>query len=121
MAMDLRYPETPFTATTREYATGTGTGYCAAVASGATTFAIAGNLPLGPSREVRVRASAACWLRFATAATGQAAAAASSNAAATSMPIDANQAEVIRVPAAATHISVIRDSADGTITFTPVV
>jgi hypothetical protein len=102
--------------TSREY----GAGYRMAVGSAANTKAIAGNLTLGGTREVRVRASTACWLRFATAGTGQDAAVPASDAAAASMPIDANQAEVIRIPQAATHISVIRDTADGAITFTPV-
>lgn len=107
-----------FGATTREYAPSNG--YRLAVGASASTIAISGNITLATSREVRVRASTACWIRFATAGTGQDAAVPTSGSATTSMPIDANQAEVLRIPAACTHLSVIRDSADGAITFTPV-
>jgi hypothetical protein len=102
--------------TTREYAAG----YRAAVVTAATTFALSGNLTLGASREVRIRASVACWIRFATAGTGQDAAVPGTNAAAPSIPFDANASEVVRVPAGCTHISVIRDTTDGAVTFIPV-
>lgn len=111
--------QTGVASTTREYAPASG--YRAAVAATATTIALSGNVTLSASREVRVHATTACWLRFATAGTGQDAAVPASGSATTGgMPIEANQPEVIRIPASCTHLSVIRDSADGTITFTPV-
>lgn len=101
----------------RQYGTG---GYHMAVAATANTKAIAGNLTLGETWEVRVHATTFCWLRFAKAATGYDAAVPSGDAETASIPIDANRPELLRVPKWATHVSVIRDSADGAITLTPV-
>ncbi len=107
----------PTAMTTRQY----GPGYRAALATGAvTTFALTGNLTLGATREVRIRASSALWLRFGTSGSGQDASIPAANGPALSMPFDANQAEVVVVPAGTTHISVIAESAAGGVTFSPV-
>lgn len=67
---------------------------------------------LGASRVVRALADQACLVKFGdvtvTAAIEDA-----------SFPIAANQAEMITVPAGATHYSIIRLTADGTIHLTP--
>lgn len=108
-----------FGAATREYLP-TG-GYRVATSATAAYLALSGNVTLGASREVRFRATTACWIRFATAGSGQDAAVDTAGAATTSMPLEANQPEVIRIPSGCTHISYVRESADGAITLTPVV
>ncbi len=94
-------------ATTRQYAAGTRV--AVATASSAATA-----LPtLGETREVRVLANTRCWVRFGTGGVA-------ASVAATSIPFPADCPEVIEVPADATHFAVIRDTADGFVTLTPV-
>jgi hypothetical protein len=64
---------------------------------------------MGESREVRVRPNTNCWINFGTGSV-------SASVAGTSIPFSANAAEYVRVPDAATHFAVIRDSADGFVT-----
>jgi hypothetical protein len=93
--------------TTRQYAAGTR--LAVATASSAATA-----LPvLGATREVRVLANTRCWLRFGTGGVA-------ASVAATSIPFPADAPEVVIVPADATHFAVIRDTADGFVTLTPV-
>lgn len=105
-------------ASTREYAPSNG--YHIPVGASPSILPLAGNLALAASREVRLRASTSCWVRFATAGTGQDASRPFAPSATSSMPLDANQPEVLRIPANCTHISAIRDTVDGTLTLTPV-
>lgn len=97
-----------YTATTRQYADGVGTRAAVGAASAATALPV-----LGETREVRITATVACWIRFGTS--GVAASVAGS-----SIPFPASAPEVVIVPVGATHFAVIRDSADGFVTLTPV-
>jgi hypothetical protein len=93
----------------REYADGKGVRLAVATASSAATA-----LPvLGETREVRIAANTDCWLRFGGGSVA-------ASVAGTSIPLYAGGVEVTVVPAWATHFAVIRDSADGFITLTPV-
>lgn len=79
------------------------------------TSSTATSLPtLGVSREVRLDSSAVCWVIFGTSTVGVAA------AGATCMRFGINTAEVIQIPAGATHFRVIRETADGNLLLTPV-
>jgi hypothetical protein len=71
--------------------------------------------PLGTTRELRLRATAQCYIVFGIGA-GIAA-----TSGATSLLIETALPDVIRVPATATHFAVIRDTADGILRLTPVV
>lgn len=97
--------------TTREYDIVNG----ARVAFTSTSTAATALPTLGASREVRLCASARCWIKWGTSGVSAAAAEAAS------FPVEANSPEVIRIPSSATHYRVIRDSADGNLTLTPAV
>lgn len=96
--------------TTREYSLANGL----RTAFTSTSTAAAGLPALGTSREVRLAASARCWVVWGSS--GVAAAAPES----TSFVVEANTPEVIRIPSGATHFRVVRDSADGFLLMTPV-
>jgi hypothetical protein len=97
--------------TTREF--NLANGQRTAIAAATTTPALA--LPtLGASRELRLRATSACFINFGVG-TGVAA-----TIGATSYSIDANLPDVIVVPTTATHYSIIRETADGFLNLTPV-
>ncbi len=92
--------------TTRQYAVGT------RAAVGSTTARTA--LPtLGDTHEVRILANTRCWIRFGSDSV-------EASVAGTSIPFPADTPEVVIVPDSATHFAVIRDSADGFVTLTPV-
>lgn len=87
----------------------------AVYAAFAATSSAAVALPaLGDSREVRLNPSARCWIRFGTSGVTAAAAGAAS------FPVEPGVAEVIPVPADATHFRVIRDTVDGNLHMLPV-
>jgi hypothetical protein len=93
----------------RDYAAGKGVRVAVATDSSAAT-----PLPtLGETREVRIAANTDCWLRFGDATVV-------ASVAETSIPLFAGGGEVMVIPAWATHFAVIRNSADGFITLTPV-
>ncbi|MES2904014.1 MAG: hypothetical protein V4696_07500 [Pseudomonadota bacterium] len=95
--------------TTRQYNSTNGV----RLASGAASSAATALPTMGETREVRVHASEALWIRF-----GDSGVAATLGA--TSIPFNAGSVEVVEVPGSATHFAVIRDSADGFVTLTPV-
>ncbi len=70
---------------------------------------------LGASREVRIAASARCWIRWGTAGS-----VADPSPSGTCLVIEANAPEVVQIPAGVNAWKVIRDTADGNILMTPV-
>lgn len=95
--------------TTREYAFAAGVRVASVLAtSGATVLPT-----LGTTREVRVSTSAAAYINFGTGAVA-------ATIGATSLRLEANDREILVVPAGMTHFAVIRDAADGFVHLTPV-
>lgn len=78
-------------------------------AVGAASSAAVALPTLGATREVRIVATARCYLRFGNSGVAEAAADANS------ILIPADAPEVIQLPAGITHFRVIRDTADGVI------
>lgn len=96
--------------TTREYALAN-----SVLAAFTATSTAAATLPtLGASREVRLQATQPCWLVWGASGVGAA------SAAAGSILVGAYSAEVVRIPAGATHFRVIRAADDGSLLITAV-